>query len=283
MTEAVLADLDMADAIAAAATLALRDEAALYPKPGLVSPVDSGSHRDMDYDHFVASIAALSPYFRAIAAAGQRDAPFTELKTLGQAAERDMLAATGGVNTHRGAIFNLGLLCAAAACLRSAGIRPTPENLGASIAQKWGEDILQHRPRKNAVDCSHGEQVEARYGVRGARLEAAQGYPAVFKHALPAYRAALRQTGAMEAAAIQTLFVIMRQVDDTNILWRAGPEGLRFVKNSAAAFLDQGGATTPGWRERAVAVHRAFVARDISPGGAADLLGATLFVHAVCD
>lgn len=271
------------DDLAACAIQALRDEAALYPKPGLVSPIDSGSHRDMNYAHFVDCIAVLPGYFRAIAAAGQQDAPFADLKTLGLQAEREMLVATGGVNTHRGAIFNLGLLCAAAAFLHSADIRPSPQRLGALIAHKWGADILQQRLRKPPADYSHGEHVEARYGFGGARLEAAQGYPSVVVHGLPAYRQALRQTNSMQAAAVQALFVIMREVDDTNTLWRAGPEGLRFVKDCAALFLDQGGAIVSGWQERAINIHRIFVSRRISPGGAADLLGATLFMHAVCD
>ncbi len=114
--------------VAQAATRALYDELALYPKPGLVSLVDNGSHADMTALTFVRSISALRPYFHEIAILGAGDAPFTELlERLGIAAERRMLLATGGVNTHRGSIFTLGLLCAAAA---TCSARP-------GLARRW--------------------------------------------------------------------------------------------------------------------------------------------------
>lgn len=265
--------------IAGFAIQALHQEAALYPKPGLVSPVDAGSHRDMDYALFLASIESLGGYFRDIAEAGMQQAPFASLRALGMQAERDMLQATQGVNTHRGAIFNVGLLCAAAGWLQSENVMPTPENLGSVILEEWRDDIMQ---RSFGKVRSHGEQVEVQYGIRGARREAALGYPTALRYGLPAYRAILQRKGSADAAAVQALFAIMQYVDDTNILWRAGPDGLAFVKQSAAAFLDAGGVLAPDWREKAVAIHRQFVLRRLSPGGAADLLGATLFMHAAC-
>ena len=107
--------------IGRAAIRALYAELALHPKPGLVSPLDSGSHDDMDMTTFMRSLFALRGYYRDIAAAGARGADFAMLQALGIAAERRMLAATGGVNTHRGAIFGLGLLTAAAGWLRGTG------------------------------------------------------------------------------------------------------------------------------------------------------------------
>ena len=100
----------------------LYDELSLYPKPGLVSLVDNGSHCDMDAGTFMRSLFALRRYFFHIAAAGAANAPFSELKRLGIAAERRMLAATGGVNTHRGAIFCIGMLCAAAGRCKALGL-----------------------------------------------------------------------------------------------------------------------------------------------------------------
>ena len=101
------------------AIASLHAELALAPKPGLVTPSDAGSHADMDARTFWRSLAALRGYFEAIAQAGLAQAPFDALRRLGLQAEDAMLRATDGINTHRGAIFSLGLLTAAAA--RSAG------------------------------------------------------------------------------------------------------------------------------------------------------------------
>jgi triphosphoribosyl-dephospho-CoA synthase len=107
--------------IARLAVRSLYHELALYPKPGLVSLRDNGAHRDMDAATFVRSLFSLRGYFATIAAAGMRDAGLAELQQLGIAAESRMLQATRGINTHRGAIFTLGLLAAAgvAICARS--------------------------------------------------------------------------------------------------------------------------------------------------------------------
>jgi triphosphoribosyl-dephospho-CoA synthase len=100
----------------------------------------------------------------------------------------------------------------------------------------------------------------------------------LFDLALPTLSRSLAQ-GHVEAALVQTLFAVMAELDDTNLLHRGGPEGLAFVRAQARAFLDTGGAVANGWRERAFALHRACIARRLSPGGAADMLAAAAFVH----
>src|SRR5450830_1577900 len=113
---------DFCRKMAREAVRSLYQELVLYPKPGLVSLVDNGSHQDMDAATFMRSLFSLRRYFLAIAEAGARGAPFSLLKQLGVQAERRMLSATGGVNTHRGAIFSLGMLCAAVAWSRAQGM-----------------------------------------------------------------------------------------------------------------------------------------------------------------
>jgi triphosphoribosyl-dephospho-CoA synthase len=272
-----------AAALSTRAVLCLYKEVSLYPKPGLVSPVDSGSHKDMDYQMFLASINSLRQYFLKIAAAGASGASFATLQKLGVVAETQMMRATRGVNTHRGAIFNLGLLCAAAGLLVNRCERVTPQALAVVIADHWGAEILATGDRKAYAEYSHGQQVESKYGVHGARHEAVAGFPAARHHGLPAYRVALAETGCREAAAVQALFALMACLDDTNILWRAGADGLRYVKGVAQAFLDAGGVCADGWKARAVNIHHEFVQKNLSPGGAADLLGVTLFMNAICD
>jgi phosphoribosyl-dephospho-CoA transferase len=126
--------------IGRAATLALHDELALSPKPGLVTPTDTGSHTDMDAHTFMRSLFALRTYFVRIAGLGATGAPFHALERCGIEAEARMLAATGGINTHRGSIFMLGLLCAAAGGIAAKGSRPTrcceaPRLLGLGVAR----------------------------------------------------------------------------------------------------------------------------------------------------
>ncbi|HRQ83314.1 MAG TPA: triphosphoribosyl-dephospho-CoA synthase, partial [Azospirillaceae bacterium] len=138
MRESVSLAREEADAIGRLATEALTLEAALHLKPGLVGPVDSGAHDDMDYGTFQRSIAALTDYFPAIAAAGAAGRGFDALKRLGVDAERRMLAATGGVNTHRGAVFSLGLLAAAAGWRRAEDLPINGPDLGDTVAMLWG-------------------------------------------------------------------------------------------------------------------------------------------------
>jgi len=256
-----------------AAVRALLAELVTYPKPGLVSLCDSGSHRDMDATTFIRSSLALRRYFEQAAAAGAAGAPFAVLNQLGRDAEARMLRATGGVNTHRGAVFNLGLLAAAAGA-RGAGERAP---LGELVVRRWGPDIAAHR--RDAA--SHGSRTSARYGAGGAQAEAAGGFASVYGLALPAYRAVLREGGSPRQARVQAFFELMARLVDTNLLHRGGPDGLACAQAQARRFLDAGGVRRPCWHARAVQVHRRLVARWLSPGGSADLLAATIFVAAL--
>lgn len=255
---------------------ALYRELILYPKPGLVSPIDQGAHRDMNVSHFWRSLFALRGYFGTIAEAGARDAPFTELQKLGLAAENRMMRATGGVNTHRGAIFSLGLLAAAAGRRAQSGRTLDAAAIAGDIALRWGEAIAL----AGAGAAGKGARAAQQYGVRDARGEALAGFPSAVGVALPI----LRQRGpADERALVQALFAIMADLDDNNILHRGGPLGLEWLRSQARGFLAQGGVDHPEWRARALALHRACVARHLSPGGAADQLAAALFLASLTE
>ncbi|KVT83174.1 triphosphoribosyl-dephospho-CoA synthase MdcB [Burkholderia territorii] len=272
------AALSDAERIAELAERSLVLEIDTYPKPGLVSHVDTGSHADMDAATFARSAAVLRPYFAELAAAGARDADMAVLRKIGLRAEHAMLAATGGVNTHRGAIFGLGLLCAAAGRRTAPGAAGRTMTLGAFVAQRWGTEILGG-PR---LPDSHGERASRRYGVGGARREAADGFPTVYSVGLPALRRAQhRVPDDPEAARVDACFALIAALDDTNLLHRGGQAGLDFARATARAFVARGGIRARDWRLRAVAAHRAFVARRLSPGGAADLLAMSVFVDAI--
>ena len=260
------------------AVAALHAELVLYPKPGLVSPLDSGAHRDMDAATFMRSLFTLRHYFQAIAEAGARDEPFIALQRLGIAAEARMLAATNGINTHRGAIFCIGLLAAAAGLRLANGLDLSPTHLAQTVANRWG-DAIGATCRSHST--SHGSLAVAQYRVRGAREEALAGFPTLMSVAVPTLTNALDIIGCHKHAQVQTLFSIMAELDDTNLLHRGGIEGLYFARDQAKGFLARGGVTSAGWESCAMAMHQQFVARRLSPGGSADMLAAAIFVRSL--
>jgi triphosphoribosyl-dephospho-CoA synthase len=260
---------------------ALVQELAAWPKPGLVSYVDNGSHDDMDAAMLLGSAAVLRPFFAELAEAGFGRANMSRLRAIGLRAENAMLKATGGVNTHRGTIFGLGLLCAAAgmtATLSGGGKVKASLKLGKTVARYWGDDI-----RRGPIPLhSHGSAALRRYGAGGARGEAAAGFPSIYHIGLPALH--LGQAiapGDPAAAHVQACFALIAAVCDTNLLHRGGAEGARYARETTAAFLSDGGVVASDWRARAAVVHMGFVERRLSPGGCADLLAMTLFVDAL--
>lgn len=270
------------DRIAGAATRALLLELSTWPKPGLVSDRDNGSHDDMDAAMLRASALTLTPFFAELARAGQGTRQGTSpgtgqdacgmnvLREIGLRAEAAMLRATDGVNTHRGAIFGLGLLCAAAGS--------QPAALGDHVRRRWGREIGEAPVPAH----SHGASALRRFGAGGARQEAAKGFPHVYGTALPALRAGRHACpGNEEAARVQACFALIATVEDTNLLHRGGAGGIAFAQKLARGFLDRGGVAQPEWRQQAVAIHEAFVMRRLSPGGSADLLAMTLLVDSL--
>lgn len=262
---------------------ALHAELVLEPKPGLVSLRDAGSHHDMDAGTFMRSLFALRHYFAAIARAGAAGAPFPHLQALGVQAEARMLAATGGINTHRGAVFGLGLLCASAGHLHALGRPLHAQGLQDTLQRTWGEALRERaRLARERAPRSHGERAAQRHGLRGAGDEAADAFPTLFHTTLPVLQQALQQGWPQRRARVQALFATLAVLDDTNLVHRGGIEGLRFARRAAQDFLAAGGAAQPHWLAHARAVHAAFVARRLSPGGSADLLGMACWCASVC-
>ena len=265
--------------IGRAAVAALHDELVLDPKPGLVSLVDSGSHCDMDARTFMRSLFALRHSFRRLAALGAAGADFAALEHEGLAAEARMLRATAGVNTHRGAIFTLGLLCASAGALSARGAVLRAPALRDALIQHWGGALgrraTQPRP-------THGSTVERRLALNGASAEAALGFPVLFDTTLPALQTALSSGLGPRLARIDSLLHTIAVLDDTNLAHRGGLAGLRYAQRAAGDYLRAGGVRRPDGIEQACRLHRDFVARRLSPGGAADLLSAACWLQRVC-
>ena len=258
--------------IGALATECLKLEVSTYPKPGLVSQVDNGAHDDMDVGLLDRSAETLEPFFVALAEAGTAGRDMDRLRAIGIDAEQAMLEATAGINTHRGAIFGIGLLCAAAGFRDAYGVSGS---LGGIVAARWGEQVLAGPVTLH----SHGAVAARRYGAGGARIEAAAGFPSLYSHGLPALAAGRKLAPEDdEAARVHVCMVLIAHVGDTNLLHRGGPEGLSFARAEARRFLAAGSIGRPDWRDAARDVHDAFVTRRLSPGGCADLLAMTLFV-----
>ncbi len=265
---------ELAEYIAAQAFLALQQEVSTTPKPGLVDRNNRGSHKDMTLGHFFASANALRPYFCKCAREGflTRDLEpketFFRIRELGKEAEQDMLRATGGVNTHKGAIFSLGLLCAAAG--RTDPAAWSAETLLQACAA-MGQGIvaadLGHITLENAKTA--GEQLYAQYGITGIRGQAEQGFPALWETGLPIFHQALDRGLPPEQAGSIALLHLICAVDDTNLIRRGGRQTQLEVQAKIRALL----AREPfPPREVLEELDRAFIEKNLSPGGCADLL-----------
>ena len=272
-----------AGGIAALATRAALYEVCATPKPGLVDRQNCGAHRDMDLFTFLDSSATLAPWFQSFARLGLEccDAPpreaFLRARAIGERAEEAMFAATGGVNTHKGLVFSLGTVCLALGMLRGRGERWDAEAV-ASLSAALAREALGDLEGLREDACrTHGERLYARRGLAGVRGEAAAGFPSVTGCGLPALRALLARGYSLNDAAAVTLAALVSRVEDTNLAARGGIEGQRWARDSMSALLE--GLTRENWRQRLEEADRAFIARNLSPGGCADLLAITLMLH----
>ena len=240
---------------------------------GLVTPFDTGSHDDMDAATFMRSLFSLRGYFAAIAQAGAAQAGFARLQQLGIAAERAMSHATGGVNTHRGAIFNLGLLVAGAASLRAQAIDACRSFCG-EVGSRWGASILA-----SPVDrTSHGQRVARRHGAQGARVEAARGFPSLLDVAVPALRHALEATNDRNAAMVDTLMTLVASTEDTNLLHRGGTRRTRLRSPPGARIPARGRRSCIRMARAARCDRPAFQSLSLESRGSADLLACAWFL-----
>ncbi len=258
--------------LATLAVHALIDEAELTPKPALVDQHGPGAHTDLSLMLMKCSAHCLRSSFELMALASFRQIPSQSLRgslgAIGRWAEQSMLVTTGGANTHRGAIWTLGLLVSAAAM---------GPNSPDAVAYRAGQ--LACLPDWSAPkQQSNGSRVSQRYQVSGARGEAQAGFPHVITIGLPILHRS-RQEGSSETQArLDALLAIMASLDDTCLLHRGGLAALNRAKTGAAAVFAAGGtATVHGW-ELLRRLDRDLLGLNASPGGSADLLAATLFL-----
>lgn len=253
----------------------LYKEVSLSYKPGLVSFIDTGSHKDMSGETFLRSMFSLRNYFKKITLAGINNQDFKYLQILGLEAEKRMFKATKGINTHKGAIFSFGIICAAVGLLYSKNLSINAKNISIIISERWSKDILSN----NNSNLTNGLLVKKKYGYQGARYEAANGFPTVINSALVHFKKYMHVLNNENICLMQTLFIIMKNLDDTNILHRGGTEGLKFVKDTSIEFLKNKGVFQLNWLTKVQNIHKQFILRNLSPGGSADLLALCYFVY----
>lgn len=268
-----------ADWLARAATQSLIEEARLSPKPGLVDSRGNGAHHDLSLALMERSAHSLTPTFHALALQSWERPADIALRQLvgrlGREGEQQMMAATCGVNTHRGAIWALGLLISAAAMHGMTGSSAEITATAARLAALPDEEAPK--------SFSKGLRATRRYRVPGAREEAQQGFPHIMRLALPQLRRS-RQSGATEGEArIDALMAIMTSLSDTCVLSRAGLTGLETMQNGARSVLMNGGMSHKEGRDALQVLDRNMLALNASPGGAADLLAATLLLDSIAD
>lgn len=267
--------------IASLGMRAILYEVSATPKPGLVDRSNAGAHCDMDFYTFMASAAALSQGLHKIADFAGKwrtdslRALFDSIRPIGMEMEESMFEATAGVNTHKGMIFNMGVLVAAASYYTSInhGKKPDAEALSETVSMMTRdlstEELGQGRRR------TAGEKLYLRYGTKGIRGEVESGYETVISSAVRVYRNMKLEPNAL---CLQMLLALMRTCEDSNVLARHDMNTLRQVQNLAGTFIDAGGMQQQDAIEQLKRLDDLFIERNISPGGSADLLAVSIFM-----
>lgn len=269
------------------ASMALQAELDTTPKPGLVDRNDNGAHRDMDHALMQRSIQALHPYFVRLAQLGFTDKQpcHDEIVNIGIEAEREMFKATGGVNTHKGALFSIGL--AAVALGGEAFCRITQaEGCGTMAYNDVNSKQIQSLSNSIAslarlfpdTNGTHGSKAKANNILKGALDNAREGYTQLFKAWLPFYIDRIAEGD--NYALHKTLLRIMCDLDDTNIVYRTSMETMQEVKTEARQMLDTS-RNIINFEAALQAMNTDYIHRNISPGGSADMLSLVVFLSCV--
>lgn len=277
----------IADNIARLGIESLIDEASAWPKPGLVDPVEHGAHPDMNYFLFVKSAISIQPYLRRCALAGlhySQNVPlvrlFEEIREFGKDAENTMLKVTSGINTHKGAIFSLGIMSAALSIAFQR--KDMTDYYIQSIIREMLSDMIsddfENISKKSKLTA--GEIQFIKYDLSGIRGEAAAGYPTVFSYGLPAFKE--QSNLNYNDRLVMTLLVLARYAQDTTLIKRAGsPQIIGWKDQQLDNFFAQGGLSTSRGRSILFKLQSVFSQRKLSLGGSADLLAVTIFVSKV--
>lgn len=253
-----------------------------HPSPGLVSPFSSGSHSDMDYNTFLKSSAAIAKYLPHFVNVGVKYDKniLNKIREVGLKAEEDMFRTTSGVNTQKGLIFLTGLIGASAGRCKKLNLSLNRHNI-ANIIKEITSGIVYKELKNINKDkkLTNGEKLFLKYGVTGIRGEVEKGLPTVLKWGLPAFEDALEFGLTVNDSLIHSLIYIISKLDDTTVLNRVGLKGLYLMKDAAKNAIFLGAMKTQIGREYVVYMDKIFKNKNISPGGAADLLAVTYIIY----
>lgn len=275
----------MLNKIASLAMESMLYEVSATPKPGLVDRNNSGAHHDMDYFTFMSSAAALHDSFDKFVQIGwqYRQRPIQEvllpLREAGITAEFRMFSFTQGINTHKGMIFTLGILCGCAGWLL--GRKPlTFDNLSDCSKQMCqGICEKEYAGLEQKAELTKGERMYLEYGCTGVRGEVEKGYQTIKQYSLPCYTKLRQEQVSVNDALVQTLLHLVADTWDTNILSRHDMETMRYCQKYAKRVLCLGGIFTERGKAELLKMDNDFIEKYISPGGCADLLAVTHFVY----
>ena len=273
--------IGLEEKISSIAVEAMLHEVAATPKPGLVDRRNSGAHRDMDIFTFLSSASTLHPFFTKMALEGSQfnGGNFTSLmkniRPIGIEAEKSMLRATSGINTHKGLIFSLGILVSATACVMKKGIDLTAETI-CTIAGEMCRGIVENELHNSNPGATAGERLYRTQGIKGIRGEAEAGFPSVIQLGLPFLR---KSSGDWNNRLINTLLHLITIVEDSNVLSRHNRQILNTIQRQIKEVLNKGGSNDERGMEILNQMDLNFIEQNISPGGSADLLAVTIFLY----
>lgn len=301
----------LAHEIAQMAQRAVLYEVTATPKPGLVDRNNTGAHKDMDFYTFMDSSAALYRGFFDCASEGLTFESddlrnlLDRIRIPGMACENHMFTATKGINTHKGIIFSLGIACAALGYLsrHNEKIKPVPMTLICKTVTVMTQDLIEkdfsHLKEKKPRQRTFGEKLYLNYGYKGIRGEVSTGFQTIRNEGFPVLKEWHKtqkvdkngkSSEGVESSSksvelfgknellLEVLLRLMTSCEDTNVIHRGGIDGLVYVKRKARAFVEAGGMKQPNAYERLEQMNREFCEKNLSPGGAADLLSVTAFL-----
>lgn len=275
--------------ISTLAKKALIYEVLLTPKPGLVDRNNSGAHGDMDIYTFMDSILSFENYFYNCIKEGylyNGDDYFeilNSIRPIGILAEDRMFKITGGINTHKGAIFIFGILNSAIGSLIREEKELSIDSISlrsSEISDKILDDFKLIHNKKTGL--SYGESQFMKFGILGIRGEAKSGFPSI-KSAYKIFTEIIKLGYDEKVAMGESLIELMSILSDTNIIGRKGVEGINYLKDKAEIIKSFGGYKSETGILKLYDIDEEFIRNDISPGGCADLAAATLFLYWVME
>ena len=263
-------------------TQAILLEVSTHPKPGLVTRLSNGAHKDMSIFTFMMSSAVLSKAFNDLQDIGQAHRGtlaelFCKLRSYGVGAEAELLRVTKGVNTQRGILFAGGIVSAVSGYAMNMGLSrdallPMIKEMAAGLVAKELKN-LDH------AAMTAGEKLYYKYGITGIRGEVENGFPSVVNYGLPALEDAFNKGATINDALVHALISLMTVVEDSNVIWRTDYDTLLEVQRIAKNILSLGSVFTEKGRMAIAETERYFLQRRISPGGSADLLSVTITLY----